>query len=310
MTSTGTLTITDPVLHAFAEDVGSEGPIAVAGERTRWDLGGPLAAGTRVLSAPVGIVAYEPTEMTVQVRAGTSVGELAAELAAHGQRTALPDRGGSVGGAVAVGENASEVLALGRLRDAVLQVRYVSAEGELVTGGGPVVKNVTGYNMAKLMTGSLGTLGLLAEFVLRTNPVPPASRWVMAEGVDPQATFDTIYRPAAVLWDGASTWVHLEGHADDIEADLGLLGRVAEFVEVAGPPAPPPHRWSLSPADAASLPTAVAGGVLVAIGVGLAWAAAPQPARPVTAEVDVLAARMKANFDPTGRLNPGRRLGG
>ena len=304
-----TLAITDPVLHAFAEEVGSEGPVAVAGGRTRWDVGGPLDADARVLSAPSGIVAYAASEMTVQVRAGTSVAELDAELAVHGQRTALPDRGGTVGGAVAVGENPADVMARGRLRDAVLQVRYVSAEGDLVTGGGPVVKNVTGYNLPKLMVGSLGTLGLFVEFVLRTNPVPAASRWLSASGVDPTQAHGAVHRGAEVLWDGTTTWVHLEGHGPDIEAESAVLRDLAGFVEVDGPPTRPAHRWSLTPAAVLGLPASNPGATLVAVGVGLAWAATAQPPRPTPPGVDALAARLKHNFDPTGRLNPGREVG-
>ncbi|MEZ5246176.1 MAG: FAD-binding protein [Acidimicrobiales bacterium] len=304
-----TLAITDPVLLGFAEEVGAQGPVAVAGRRTRWDVGGPLDADARVLSAPTGIVAYAASEMTVQVRAGTPVAELAAELADHGQRTALPDRGGTVGGAVAVGENPVDVMARGRLRDAVLQVRYVGAAGEPVTGGGPVVKNVTGYNLPKLMTGSLGTLGLLAEFVLRTNPIPAASRWLCAAGVDPTAAHRAVHRAAEVLWDGSSTWIHLEGHGPDIDAEGAVLRDLAGFVEVDGPPARPAHRWSLSPAEVLALPASNPGATLVAVGVGLAWSDTPQPPRPVPPGVAAIAARLKHNFDPTGRLNPGREVG-
>lgn len=303
------LTITDPVLHAFAEEVGADGPVAVAGGRTRWDLGGPLDDAARVLAAPSGIVAYSAPEMTVQVRAGTTVAELDATLAAHGQRTALPDRGGTVGGAIAVGENPVDVMARGRLRDAVLQVRYVSAEGELVTGGGPVVKNVTGYNLAKLMVGSLGTLGLMVEFVLRTNPIPAASRWLSAAGVDPAIVLGSIHRAAQVLWDGTTTWVLLEGHGPDIDADTAVLHGVAGFAEVDGPPPLPAHRWSQSPSAVLDLPAATEGRAVVAVGVGLAWCDEPQPPRPVPDGVDAVAARLKHNFDPTGRLNPGRKVG-
>jgi len=302
------LTITDPILRSFAEEVGAEGPVAVVGSRTRWDVGGVIDDSARLLEAPSGIVAYAASEMTMQVRAGTSTAELASELAAHGQRTALPERGGSVGGAIAVGENPVDIMARGRLRDAVLQVRYVSAEGELVTGGGPVVKNVTGYNLPKLMTGSLGTLGLLVEFVLRTNPVPAASRWLAAEGIDPTAALGSIYRPANLLYDGDTTWVHLEGHASDIEAESRVLADLGGFAEVEGPPSLPAHRWSLSAAGVVELPATVPGAV-VAIGSGLAWCDHPQPARIESPEVAALSQRVKANFDPTGRLNPGRTVG-
>jgi glycolate oxidase FAD binding subunit len=301
--------ITDPVLVDFAHDMGADGPVAIAGGRTRWEVGGPVDPGARVLTAPAGVVSYSPSEMTVQVRAGTTVAELAAELAANGQRTALPERGGTVGGAIAVGENPVDLMARGRLRDAVLQVRYVSAEGELVTGGGPVVKNVTGYNLPKLMAGSLGTLGLFVEFVLRTNPVPAASRWFAAAEVDPVDVIDAVYRPASVLWDGTTTWVHLEGHEPDIEAETGVLRGLAGFDEVEGPPPLPAHRWSLSPVEAGRLPSTVDGAVMVAVGAGLAWADQPQPVRTTPPGVDRVAARLKHNFDPVGRLNPGRTVG-
>ena len=306
-----TLAVTDATLLDFASDVGSSGSVAVAGGRTRWSTGGPLDADARVLTAPAGIVAYAAPEMTVQVRAGTSVAALDAALAEHGQRCALPDRGGTVGGAVAVGENVLEVMGRGRLRDAVLQVRFVSAGGEVVTGGGPVVKNVTGFNLPKLMTGSLGTLGLLAEFVLRTNPIPAAQRWLAIDGIDATAVLSVIYRAGAVLTDGTSTWILLEGHEPDIEADQAQLGSLGELVEVDGPPPLPPHRWSLSPADAANFAADHPGRPFVAsLGVGTVWCDAPQPARPVDPAASVVAERLKTNFDPTGRLNPGRVPGG
>lgn len=303
---TASLAVSDPVLHAFAEAVGVAGPVAVAGGRTRWDVGGALVDDARVLTAPAGIVAYAAPEMTVQVRAGTTVAELDAALAAHGQRTALPDRGGTVGGAVAVGENVVETLGRGRLRDAVLQVRYVSAEGELVTGGGPVVKNVTGYNLPKLLTGSLGTLGLIAEVILRTNPIPAARQWLSASGVDPVAVARAVHAPGAILFDGTTTWVLLEGHAPDLTAEADVLGSFGSFAEVDGPPALPPHRWSLSPAEAAA---SREGRFVASIGVGTLWADVPQPPRPVDAGAAVVAQRMKHNFDPSGRLNPGRQAG-
>src|SRR4051812_7469403 len=104
--------------------------------------------------------------MTVRVRVGTTVAELHEALRAHGQRSALPERGGTVGGAIAVGHNDLHVLGRGRVRDAVLQLRYVSADGRLITGGGTTVKNVSGFDLPRLMVGALGTLGVLAEAVL------------------------------------------------------------------------------------------------------------------------------------------------
>ena len=302
-------TITDEVLTAFAETIGADGPVAVEGRRTRWALGGELAANTRLVSAPAGVVAYQPAEMTVRVRAGTPVAELDAALAEHGQRSALPARGGTVGGALAVGENDLCTLGRGSVRSAVLEIRYVSGEGELVTGGGPVVKNVSGFNLPKLMVGSLGSLGLFAEAVLRTNPIPQVGRWLAAARVDPTEVFDALLRPSAVLWDGTSTWVLLEGHLPDVEAEADALERLASFREVDGPPALPPHRWRLPPAAITTLDTAATGSFVASIGVGTTWAEHAQPPqRPDRTSLEI-EDRMKALFDPAGRLNPGRRPG-
>lgn len=300
------LTSTDEALHAFAEDVGDTDPIAVEGAGTRWQAGGVLHESARLISAPTGIVDYRPEEMVVTVRAGTPVVDLHAVLAESDQRTALPERGGTVGGAVAVGENRLDLLGRGSVRDAVLQVRYVSAEGAVVTGGGPVVKNVSGFNIPKLMVGSLGTLGLIAEVVLRTNPAPPASRWLRAIDVDPVAARDALLRPSAVLWNGSSTWILLEGHQPDIEHEVDALSAVGDFADADGPPAMPPYRWSLPPSEAAALHRESVGDFVAAIGVGIVHADTAQPARSIDPVRATVTERMKALFDPAGRLNPGR----
>ena len=93
------LTITDPVLETFAAEIEGGDPITIVGNRTRWSTGGTLIQPCREVRPPGGIVGYEPEEMTVTVRAGTPVAELHDALAAAGQRCALPDRGGTVGGA-------------------------------------------------------------------------------------------------------------------------------------------------------------------------------------------------------------------
>ena len=124
-------TVIDDALTAFAADVGPDGPVAVRGGGTRRHLGGDVAPGTREVRAPGGIVALEPAEMTVRVRAGTPVAELHDALAESGQRTSLPERpGGTVGGALMVGESGITRLGLGPVRDdALLQARYVCADG-------------------------------------------------------------------------------------------------------------------------------------------------------------------------------------
>ncbi len=96
----------------------------------------------------------------------------------------------------------------------------------------------------------------------------------------------------------------------DIDAERAVLGRFGGFEPVEGPPTLPSHRWSLPPADLRSLPSRLGGGdarrFVAVIGVGLAFCDVAQTARIVAAPIRALHERMKANFDPTGRLNPGR----
>ena len=313
---TAALTSSDPVLKDFAQLVGADGPVTIRGSGTRWELGGACSDDVRMVSAPGGIVDYIPAEMTVTVRAGTSVDELHDVLAASGQRTALPMRGGTVGGAVAVGENDLCQRGKGTVTSAVLQVRYVSAEGRLITGGGPTVKNVTGFDLPRLMCGSLGTLGFFGELILRTNPVPEVSRWFLADDVDPFTLNDLLLRPSVILWDGVRTWVLLEGHGVDVEAEMSRAQKVGRFAEVGGPPPLADHRWSLPAAELRVLGSSVIdeeralGGPFVAsIGVGLVWAETKQPTRLLDPAAVAVGRRLKHNFDPTGRLNPGRSLG-
>lgn len=305
-TTSPLLVSTDPVLVEFAEDVGTSEPVAVAGGRTRWELGGALGPGTRIVTAPSGIVDYQPEEMTVRVRAGTSVAELHDELAAKGQRTGLPERGGTIGGALVVGENDYRCLGRGRIRETLLQVRYVSAEGLMVNSGGPTVKNVSGFDLPRLMVGSLGTLGLIAEVILRTNPIPAVSRWFCAAGADPGAVGEALLAPSAVLADGQQTWVELEGHGADVDEQAARLRTVGSFEVVDGPPSFPPHRWSLTPGQALEVDDAMLGDHVTIVGVGLVFASEPQPRRSIEPNIAIVSDRIKSNFDPTGRLNPGR----
>lgn len=302
----GALAALDAAVAAFADEVGSDGPVAAEGCRTRWTVGGALRDGTRLVRAPSGIVSHRPEEMTVAVRAGTTVAELHAELAAAGQRTALPERGGTVGGALVVGENDVRVLGRGRVAACLLQARYVSADGRVVSGGAPTVKNVSGFDLPRLLVGSLGTIGLLAEVIVRTNPIPPVSVWLRSDGADPFAARDALQRPSAVMWDGATTWVQLEGHAADVRSEQSVLGGLGRFAEVAGPPDLPPHRWSLRPSELRLVDAPATGPYVACVGVGLVFAARPQHRPPLDAVARAIGDRVKAEFDPLGRLNPGR----
>ncbi len=293
-------------IEAFADEVGAEGPVAVGGGRTRWSVGGALDADARVLRAPVGIVDYQPEEMTVRVGAGTAVSDLHGVLAERRQRSALPERpGGTVGGALMVGESSRYRLGRGHVRDALLQAVYVGAEGQTVKAGGPTVKNVSGFDLCRALVGSLGTLGLVAEVILRTQPIADASEWRRADGVEPWSLPVRLATASAVLFDGTTTWVHLEGHPGDVASDAASIENEG-FVRTDGPPEMPAHRWSLTPAALAGLDHDSENPYVAEVGVGTVHRTQAQPAPSLDPMALELNRRIKAQFDPTGRLNPGR----
>jgi glycolate oxidase FAD binding subunit len=190
------------------------------------------------------------------------------------------------------------------VRDAVLEVRYVSAEGRLVKGGGPTVKNVSGYDLPRLFVGSLGTLGVMAEVVLRTRPVPTHEQWFAAEHVDPFELARRLYRVVSVLWNGTTTWTLLAGHRVDIAEQARGAG--LRPIDATERPPLPEHRWSLAPSALAALPVDDHGPFVAEVGVGVVHRTVPQPPRVVAPAIAALNARVKAAFDPTGRLSPGR----
>ncbi len=275
--------MSDPLEH-FAADVGSSGPVRVVGGRTQWDVGGAAPPDVRELAAPAGVVAHEPAEMIVRVRAGTTLEELRAAVHAGGQDVALeagdPTRA-TVGGILAVGRSGYRRLGFGPVRDAVLEVTAVSARGDLIRSGAPLVKNVTGFDLCLLLVGSLGTLALLGEAVLRFRPRTETEAWWVAAGVDPFALADTLYRPLAVLWDGTRTWVGLAGYEADVRGQAeAVLGPT--FDRVDGPPDPPgPVRKSRPPGTLRGLPGQLGrgGGWLARVGVGIVHCT-PEAGRP------------------------------
>jgi glycolate oxidase FAD binding subunit len=186
---------------------------------------------------------YVPEDMVATVGAGVTLDALAARLAPHRQIFALdPPGGGSrtVGGVLASHASGPLRFRYGTGRDLLLGVRFVQADGTLTWGGAKVVKSVTGYDVPKLLVGSLGTLGVLVEATLRLHPIPPASRsWRLGfPSASPARDFlaallDSPLQPerAALLDAGALRRVSL---AAEPVAVLLSVGSAAEAVESQG----------------------------------------------------------------------------
>jgi glycolate oxidase FAD binding subunit len=278
-------------LAPFVEAVGTEGPVGVEGLGTR----GGAPVGVRVVRAPSGVTVVQAEEMTISCGAGTPVDEVSQALADVGQRVALPE-GGTVGGALAVGRSSIRRLGDGPLRDVLLQARYVSADGHLVTAGGPTVKNVSGFDLCRLLVGSQGTLGFIGDVILRTRPLAAASQWFCAHCDDPRPLQRLVYRPVSMLWNGRRLWVLLEGHPRDV-ADQAARHKL-EAVE--GPPPLPPRRFAVAP----SAVPALVGDFIAEVGVGVVHSndVPPEPQRQTAASS--VERRLKTAFDPCGRLNP------
>ena len=282
-------------LNEFADAVGDHDQVTIRGSGSR---GGPVA-GVPVVEAPSGIEWIQPDEMVVCCGAGTAVADLATAVGRHGQRVALPD-GGTVGGALAVGLSDVRRLGDGPARNTLLQARYVSSSGEIVKAGGPTVKNVSGFDVCRLLVGSYGTLGFLGEVILRTRPIPDASAWYSAPAAEPFTIFAALHRPTSVLWDGSTVWALLEGHPLDLAAQASGAG----LVGCDGPPPIPTGRTSVAAAQIAAL----SGSFVAEVGVGVVHGTdvVGLPPRPTPEPaVAALTRRIKHEFDPAGRLNPG-----
>ena len=189
-----------------------------------------------------GIVSYQPTELVVTARAGTTVVELQQALAAQGQMLGFepPDFDGraTIGGTIACGFSGPRRPFTGAARDFVLGVRVLTGRGEILSFGGQVMKNVAGYDLSRLMCGALGTLGVILDMSLRVLPLPVVERTLRV----PMGYTDAILfmnRCAAqphplsgACCDGESVYLRLSGASAAIDASCRTLG--GEVVDEGG----------------------------------------------------------------------------
>lgn len=181
-------------MRAFAKD---RLAVAFVGGGTDLELGAPPARldavlHTRGLSK---IREHAPSDQIVAVQAGMRLADLQRHLAPHKQRLAIdppfPDRA-TLGGIVAANAFGPRRTRYGPVRDLVIGITIVRADGAIAHGGGKVVKNVAGFDLPRLFCGSLGTLGLVAEVVFRLHPLPEASATALFEGLDAADVAETV----------------------------------------------------------------------------------------------------------------------
>ena len=216
------------------EHAARKAPLRIRGGGSK-DFYGQSCAGESVdMSAYAGIVAYEPKELVVTVRAGTRLAELEGALAAERQMLAFepPHFGAAatIGGAVATGLSGPRRPYAGSVRDFVLGTRVVNGKGEDLSFGGRVIKNVAGYDVSRLMTGALGTLGAITEISFKVLPRPALEATLLFEWSEADATAQAnrwAGQPlpvSATSWQDGSLRVRLSGAASAVAAAKTKMG--------------------------------------------------------------------------------------
>ena len=228
---------------------GAQGKLRIQGGGTRGIAGAGEVLSTGGLS---GVTLYEPGSLTLVVQAGTPVAEVEALLATEGQQLAFEpmDHPGlmgtsgvpTMGGVFAANVSGPRRIQAGAARDCLLGVRFVDGRGDVLRNGGRVMKNVTGYDLVKLMAGAHGTLGVLSEVSLKVLPVPEVVSTLTVSGCDlaqgiaalsavlgsPFDVTGAAYDPAAQV-----AYVRLQGFADSVAYRAGQLTKaLARFGEV------------------------------------------------------------------------------
>ncbi|MBU3646786.1 MAG: glycolate oxidase subunit GlcE [Limnohabitans sp.] len=188
-------------------------PLRLRGGGTKDFLGQSLNGEVLDVTAYSGILSYEPSELVITVRGGTSLSEVESALAEKGQCFAFDPphfgAGATIGGMVAAGLSGPARASVGTVRDFVLGARVINGKGEHLTFGGQVMKNVAGYDVSRLLAGSWGQLGLITEVSLKVLPVAPGEATLVCAGVSQEQALTLLNR-----WGGqplplnASAWVH------------------------------------------------------------------------------------------------------
>ncbi len=225
---------TPDLLAAVQAAVAAGQPLQIVGGGSKAAYGRPGTGEPIALAGHCGIVAYDPAELVVSVRAGTPLRVVSAALAAEGQMLAFEpaeyDGRATVGGMVACGLSGPRRPWVGAVRDFVLGCRLISGEGKLLRFGGEVMKNVAGYDVSRLITGSLGCLGLITEVSFKVLPLPRLQASLrlelsLDEALDRLAHWGQQPLPlAGACHDGEGLWLRLEGGESSVQAACAQLG--------------------------------------------------------------------------------------
>ncbi len=205
-----------------------------AGSKETWGAAGvepDVVLSTRGLDR---IVEHAAGDLVITVEAGVALAEVQRTVGSAGQWLALdpPEPGATVGGVIATAATGPRRLRFGTPRDLLIGITVVLADGTVARSGGKVVKNVAGYDLGKLFTGSFGTLGVIAECTFRLHPRPPALRVVTTSTDDPSAALQAVTKtgaePTAAEWDGSTLTTVFESieSAAEQQADwaVGAIG--------------------------------------------------------------------------------------
>lgn len=224
-------------------------PLVFRGGGTKADWGAPTRGPATVVDTTGldRLVRHDAGDLTVTVEAGCPLGTLQAELATAGQWLALDppaytDGGdpATVGGVLATADHGPRRLRYGPARDHVIGMTVLLSDGAVARSGGQVIKNVAGYDLAKLFCGALGTLGMIVEVVLRLHPLPEASRTLRVPAGAGAATALALALaaaplvPSAVDYGEGALWVRVEGRPAGVD---GQVARIRRHASDAGLPA-------------------------------------------------------------------------
>ena len=230
---------------------GANGPLRIVGGGTRW-VGQIGPAEVLQTNGLAGVTLYEPGALTLVAGAGTPLADVEALLAGEGQRLPfeVPDLRGllggtgasTLGGVVAANASGPRRVQVGACRDSLIGVRFVDGTGTVIKNGGRVMKNVTGYDLVKLMAGSHGTLGILTEVSFKLLPVPELALTLVLNGLDDTravaAMSAALASPfeisGAAHWPGSGTFLRIEGFAASVAYRAGRLSDLlADFGAVS-----------------------------------------------------------------------------